>query len=236
MLVAQDITKKFGTCTALNKVSFKVKNGEIVALLGKNGAGKSTLLRIISGFIAADSGKITLDDITLKDSRVGFLSSIGYVPESSSLYPEIKAYDYLKFIADIRGIYSAQVKRKIAEVCEIFGLNEILGQRCETLSKGYKKRLEMAGALLANPKVLLLDEPTEGLDPTQKVSLHNILKKLAKSHIVIISTHLLDDVEAVAERILLLDKGVLINDISVTEFRKISKNNLADSFKIITKG
>lgn len=236
MLVAQDITKKFGTCTALNKVSFNLKNGEIVALLGKNGAGKSTLLRIISGFIAADSGKVALDDITLSDNRVGFLNSIGYVPENSSLYPEIKVYDYLKFIADVRGILPARIKHKIVEVCEMFDLTEVLGQKCESLSKGYKKRVEIAGALLAAPKVLLLDEPTEGLDPAQKLSLHKILKKLTKSHIVIISTHLLDDVDAMAERILLLDKGVLIKDISVAEFKKISKSNLTDSFKIITKG
>ena len=236
MLIAQDVTKKFGKCTALKEVSFKIKNGEIVALLGKNGAGKSTILRIISGFIAADNGKVMLDDEVLKHNRVGFLNSIGYVPENSSLYPEMKAYDYLKFIADVRGIFPVHVKQRITEVCEMFGLSEILGQKCETLSKGYKKRLEIAGALLANPKVLLLDEPTEGLDPTQKASLHIILKKLTKSHIVIISTHLLDDVEAMAERILLLDKGVLINDISVAEFKKISKNNLADSFRKVTKG
>lgn len=235
MLVAQNITKKFGTRIALNNVSFKVKNGEIVALLGKNGAGKSTLLKIISGFIGSDEGKTTIDDVTL-NNRVEYLNSIGYVSEISSLYSEMKAYDYLKFIADVRGIFPTRVKQKIIEVCDIFELREVLDQKCETLSKGYKKRLEIAGALLANPKVLLLDEPTEGLDPTQKTALHDILKKIAKNHIVIISTHLLDDVDASAERILLLDNGVLLKDATVAEFKKISKNSLKDSFKIATKG
>lgn len=236
MLIAQDITKKFEHITALKKVSFKLKNGEIVALLGKNGAGKSTLLRVISGYITADSGNITLYERNLKENRIDYLDLIGYVPENSALYPEMKAFEYLKFIAEIRGIFPSQIKHKITEISDLLDLTEVLNQKCENLSKGYKKRLEIAGALLANPRILLLDEPTEGLDPMQKTSLHKILKKLVKNHIILISTHLLEDVEAMADRILLLNDGMLARDIGISEFKKISKTNLTDSFEIITKG
>lgn len=236
MLIVQDVTKKFGENTALNKVSFKIKNGEIVALLGKNGAGKSTLLRIMSGFTDADSGKVLFDDKDVVKNRIAFAEAVGYVPENIVLYSDMSVFEYLEFIAKMRNVMTTQINRKILEISETLALNDVLLQKCETLSKGYKKRVEIAGALLAKPPVLLLDEPTEGLDPAQKHSLYQVLKKIAKNHLMIISTHLMEDVEAAADRILLLNKGNLIGDMKLDEFKKISKTNLFDSFRIATKG
>ena len=236
MLTAQKICKKFGNITALNNVSFKLKTGEITALLGKNGAGKSTLLKILSSYTDTDSGNIYLDDLNASKKHVEYLNHIGYVPENTAIYAEISVFDFLQFTAESRGIFSAQINRKITETSENLGLTEVLAQKCDTLSKGYKKRVAIAAALLANPTVLLLDEPTEGLDPLQKQTLYNMLKKLAKNHIVLISTHLMEDVEAIADRILLLDEGILRSDTSLTEFKKTSKAGLTEAFKIATKG
>lgn len=236
MLFVQNITKKFGNNIALNSVSFKAKNGEIVALLGKNGAGKSTLLRIISGFIEADSGSVSFDDKDVVKNRNEFLEQLAYVPENSSLYPDMKVFEYLEFVANLRCNFAIQINRKISEVCSILNLQNVLLQKCETLSKGYKKRVQIAAALLSNSSILLFDEPTEGLDPSQKQSLHRILKKLSKNHHVIISTHLMEDVEAVADKIVLIDKGILLCDQSLNEFKRISRTNLIDSFNLATKG
>ena len=236
MLTVENVSKKFGSLEVLKNVSFKVKSGEIVALLGKNGAGKSTLLKIISGYIDSDLGKVCLDNCNIQNERIKFLENLAYVPENSSLYPDMSVYDFLEFTANIRCRLENQVVRKIKEICTAIGLNEVLFQKCETLSKGYKKRVAIAAALLDNSTLILLDEPTEGLDPSQKNELHKSLKKMAKNHQIIISTHLMEDVEAVADRIVLIDKGSVLCDLSLSEFRKISKSSLADAFNALIKG
>ena len=236
MLAAQNICKKFGDISALEDVSFKLKTGEITALLGKNGAGKSTLLKILSGYADADSGVIFIDNLKIDKKPVEYLSLIGYVPENGALYAEMTVFDFLQFTAQIRGAFPTQINRKITETSEELELTKVLTQKCDTLSKGYKKRVAIASALLTNPPVLLFDEPTEGLDPLQKQALYRILKKLAKNHIVLISTHLMEDVEAIADRILLLDKGKLLENQTLSEFKKSTKAGLTEAFKIATKG
>lgn len=236
MLEVQNICKKFGDISALSGVSFKIKTGEIAALLGKNGAGKSTLLKIISAYIDADSGNTSFNDADAIKNRLEYLALIGYVPENTALYGEMTVFDLLQFTAQMRGIFLAQINRKIIEIADTLGLTKVLMQKCDTLSKGYKKRVAIAAALLANPPVLLLDEPTEGLDPLQKQALYNTLKKLAKNHIVLISTHLMEDVEAIADRILLLDSGKLLANSSLFEFKKTAKSSLTEAFRIATKG
>ena len=236
MLIVQNVSKKFGNFVALDKLSFNVKNGEIVALLGKNGAGKSTLLKIISGYMEPDFGDIKFDNITLRQNRIDFLQQLAYVPENSAIYQDMNVFEFLEFSAGARNIYSEQINRKIKEVCQQIDLTDVMLQKCETLSKGYKKRVAIAAALMANSSVLLLDEPTEGLDPVQKRTLHKILKKLSKNHHIIISTHLMEDVEMVADRIVLIDKGHLINNFSLDEFKKMSKTNLMDSFDLAVRG
>lgn len=235
MLKVIDICKAFGEKQALKNVSFTVKKGQIVALLGENGAGKSTLLRILSGFIEADSGAVENDDIQLSANRLDFLNRIGYVQEVSALYGEMNVFEYLQFVADIRRIAPEKQAERIKQVVDLLELKDVVTQKNDTLSKGYKKRTELAAVLLAEPDILLLDEPTEGLDPNQKFAIRKIIKKYAKGHAVILSTHVLEDVEAVADRVLLLHRGELLIDAKLADFKKKAQNDLLESFRQITK-
>ena len=236
MLIVQNITKKFGNFTVLKDISFKIKSGEIVTLLGKNGAGKSTLLKIMSGFIEADSGNVLLDNISLQNNRLKFLENLAYVSENTTMYPDMSVFEFLEFTASIRCNVANQINRRIKETSKLLDIQNVLLQKCGTLSKGYKKRVLIAAALLANSSIIMLDEPTEGLDPSQKRALHNILKKLAKNHHILISTHLMEDVEAISDKIILIDKGTLLHNLSLDEFKRISKTNLIDAFNLATKG
>ena len=235
MLEVKNICKSFGSKKALNNVGFTVKKGQIVALLGENGAGKSTLLRILSGFYAADCGEVILNGLNLDTNRLSVLQQIGYVQEISALYPEMKVYEFLCFVADIRQL---PVEAKISQIKTVIAaleLTDVLNQKNETLSKGYKKRVELAAMLISEPAVLLLDEPTEGLDPNQKHALRQIIRQYAKTHMVIISTHTLEDVEALASRVLLLHKGNLEADSELKTFKKTADNDLLKSFRKITE-
>ncbi len=234
MLNIENIFKSFGKKQALDDVSFKVKKGEIAALLGENGAGKSTLLRILSGFFEPDSGKVMIGDTDLSVNRVKFLQNIGYVQEISALYGDMTVYDFLCFAANLRGLERNKIIDAIKESVDLLQLRDVLSQKNETLSKGFKKRVELAAVLLAKPEILLLDEPTEGLDPNQKAVIRQIIKKYAKQHIVIISTHTLEDVEALANRVLLLHKGRLQFDGDLKTFKKNAKNDLLASFQKAT--
>lgn len=234
MLKIENICKSFGKKQALAEVSFKVKKGEIAALLGENGAGKSTLLRILSGFFEANSGKVVIDETDLSADRVKFLQNVGYVQEISALYGDMSVYDFLCFVANIRGLKHAKIAESVKESVKLLQLHDVLNQKNETLSKGFKKRVELAAVLLAQPQILLLDEPTEGLDPNQKAVIRQIIKKYAKQHIVIISTHTLEDVEALASKVLLLHKGRLQFDGDLKTFKKNTKNDLLASFQKAT--
>lgn len=235
ILDVRNISKKFGNKTALEDVSFTVEQGQIVALLGENGAGKSTLLRLISGYYEANSGQIVLNDETLSNNRLSYLRSLAYVPEISSLYGEMTVTEFLFFMARIRQIGDEMVLKKMRRVMRQLQLQDVMEQKCETLSKGYKKRVELAAALLAEPQILLLDEPTEGLDPNQKQILCDIIKHYALEHTVIISTHTLEDVEALATQILLIHKGRLLVNTDLAHFKQTADNNLLQSFRRATK-
>lgn len=235
MLKVQKISKFFGEKQALKDVDFSVKKGQIAALLGENGAGKSTLLRILSGFIEPNTGTVDIDDVEVSKNRLEFLRQVGYVQEISALYGEMNVFEFLNFVADIRQVSASEKNTRIKEVVNLLELQDVIGQKNETLSKGFKKRVELAAVLLAKPLVLLLDEPTEGLDPNQKFSIRQTIKKYAKDHIIIISTHTLEDVEAVADRVLLLHKGELLADAKLSDFKKKAKNDLLESFRKATK-
>jgi len=234
MLKVQNVSKKFGSIQALKDICFSLKKGEVVALLGENGAGKSTLLRIISGYLPADSGDITLDDISVASHPLEMRKKYGYVQEISSLYGELSVYEFLLFLADLRQVDKLTLNERVKDVVAKLELQQVLTQRIETLSKGFKKRVELAGALLDEPEMLILDEPTEGLDPNQKYSIRSIIKNYAKGHMVLLSTHTMEDVEAVASRVVLIHKGCLKTDKKINEFKKISEDSLLSSFRKIT--
>ena len=191
MLKVTDISKSFGSKQALKNVNFSLKKNEIAALLGENGAGKSTLLRILSGYLQADSGSVQFDDNDISTQRIPYLQNIGYVQEISALYADMNVYEFLQLNADLRQLSAEKSESRIKEVINLLEIKDVLLQKNETLSKGYKKRVELAAVLLAEPAVLLLDEPTEGLDPNQKQSLRQVIKQYSKNHAVIISTHTL---------------------------------------------
>lgn len=235
MLEIKGISKSFGNNEVLRDIDFSIKKGELVALLGENGAGKSTLLKIISGFWEPDTGKVVVDELDVQNNREEFLGKIGYVKEITSLYDEMLTVEFLRFAADVRTLSKNIKDDKIREVVKLLGLEEVLFYRCGVLSKGFKKRLELASVLLGSPEVLLLDEPSEGLDPNQKLVLRKIISQYAKKHVVIISTHTLEDVELLADRVLLLHKGVLEADKPLSEFKKLAKNSLLASFCKMTK-
>ena len=219
---------KRGKNEALKNVSFSVKSGEIVALLGQNGAGKSTLLKILVGYLLPDSGEITIFGKKYADSREQILSHIGYVPENSLLYPEMSVYDFLKLSADLKQLTKEDFIENAKELIEKLDLKQVITQKNSTLSKGYRKRVEIAAALLNKPDILILDEPTEGLDPNQKEIVRNFLKEYSKRNTVIISTHILEEVKIMANRIIMLSNGIKSADLSKAQFNTLS---LEDLFK-----
>lgn len=235
MLKVTDISKSFGSKQALKNVNFSLKKNEIAALLGENGAGKSTLLRILSGYLQADSGSVQFDDNDISTQRIPYLQNIGYVQEISALYADMNVYEFLQLNADLRQLSAEKSESRIKEVIDLLEIKDVLLQKNETLSKGYKKRVELAAVLLAEPAVLLLDEPTEGLDPNQKQSLRQVIKQYSKNHAVIISTHTLEDVDALAAKVLLLHKGELQINATLKKFKQTAKNDLLASFRQITK-
>ena len=234
MLTVKNLCKKFGSIKAVDEISFDLKKGEIAVLLGENGAGKSTLLRIISGYLEPDAGEVEIHGVNLRQDRMSSLRQIGYVQEVSSLYAEMTVAEFLEFVANIREINSLDIAEKVKNVINILELNDVVVQNLETLSKGFKKRVELAAVLVAEPEVVLLDEPTEGLDPLQKETIRKIIKKYAKKHTILISTHALEDAEALNDRVLLMRKGKMLANESFSEFKKAAKNDLLASFKKIT--
>lgn len=234
-LIVRNVDKKFADITALSDVSFSVEVGGVVALLGENGAGKSTLLRLIAGFFEPDTGEILLNGTSVEKDRTAYLQMIGYVPEISALYGEMTVYDFLNLAACIRNLHGNQRKKRLVEMVQLMDLRSVLEQKNETLSKGYKKRVALAAALLAEPQLLLLDEPTEGLDPNQKQILRQIIGAYAKQHLVILSTHTLEEVEILATQILLLHKGKLLADTNLAQFKQTAGDDLLQSFRQATE-
>ncbi len=194
MIVLSSVTKFFGKKLALNKVNLKTKTGEIVGFLGPNGAGKTTTMRIILSYLEPSFGQISVK------------GSIGYLPENNPLYPEMRVAEYLKFIADIKGVDD------FLETVQAVGLQEVIASKIEDLSRGFKQRVGLAAALLGNPDILILDEPTSGLDPLEQDKIKILIKKLAKKKTIIFSTHILSEVEAVANRLIILNKGSIVYD------------------------
>lgn len=235
MIVVKNLSKTFGSIKAVDNVSFCINKGEVVALLGPNGAGKTTLLRLFTGFYNPTQGEVRINGYDVSSQRLKALQKIAYVPENGALYPEMSVYEYLNFIAQVHRLPTQAFVDNLTFLVKQFDLSGVINQKCETLSKGFKRRVAIAGALLHQPEVLILDEPTEGLDPNQKYDIRQFLREYGKEHVVIISTHIMEEVEAFSNRVILLNHGKLVRDTSPDELKRISPyNDLETAFRTIT--
>jgi ABC-2 type transport system ATP-binding protein len=210
-IVVHGVTKFFGKQKALDNVSFEVKTGEIVGFLGPNGAGKSTMMKIITGFIPATTGMVTINNLAVEDENPEIKKLIGYLPENNPLYPEMYIREYLGFVASIYNAGSSK-KRQIDNIIELTGLVSEQKKKIGSLSKGYRQRVGLAQALIHNPSVLILDEATTGLDPNQIIEIRNLIKEAGKEKTVMLSTHIMQEVEAICDRVIIIDNGIIVAD------------------------
>ena len=213
----QGASKVFGTTVAVDRVTFDIKKGEVVGFLGPNGSGKTTTMRLITSFYSPDGGQIFVDGVNVQDDETATRELIGYLPESNPLYEDMLVNEYLSFVADLRGIPKADYERNLERTIDETGINEVYYRPIHELSKGYHQRVGLAQAILHQPEVLILDEPTEGLDPNQRVTIRELIKSLGEERTVLLSTHVMQEVEATCERILLINRGRLVADDTVQE-------------------
>ena len=212
VICVNQVTKNYGRLTALNDVSFTVKKGQVLGLLGQNGAGKSTLLNILSGYLSASSGNVIIHDADMLLHPLEAKAHIGYLPETPPLYIEMTVIEYLRFCCNLKGVVKADQVAHIDELIQLTGLTTVANRLIAHLSRGYRQRVGLAQALCGNPEVLLLDEPTAGFDPAQVVEFRGIIKMLAEKHTILFSSHVLSEVQAICERMLILHQGRLVYD------------------------
>jgi ABC-2 type transport system ATP-binding protein len=212
LIKTHGLIKRFGDITAVNGISLSVKRGEVLGFLGPNGAGKSTTMKMITGFLTPDEGRVSVCGVDMLADPLKAKTSIGYLPEGAPAYGDMTVRSFLKFIAEIRGFDGADRDRKVEGVRERTGLEGVMQQRVETLSKGYKRRVGLAQAILHDPEVLILDEPTDGLDPNQKYHVRSLIDEMAANKAIVVSTHILEEVEAVCTRAVIIDKGRVVAD------------------------
>jgi len=235
MIEVQSLHKKYGSINAVNGVSFEVTRGEILGFLGPNGAGKSTTMKMITGFIRPTSGTVLVDNMDVQENAVSVKERIGYMPENGPVYGEMTVEEFLIFIAEIRGFDDPpQQENRIDRVCDLCRLNSVRHQSIETLSKGFKQRVGFAQAVLHDPPVLVLDEPTDGLDPNQKKEVRKIIKAMAKDKAIILSTHILEEVSALCTRVIIIVKGEVIADESPESL--LQRNKYYNALKIEFEG
>lgn len=212
MIEIEGLTKRFGPVTAVAGLSLKVGMGEVLGFLGPNGAGKSTAMRMITGYLAPDGGSAKVCGHDIETDTTAAQAAIGYLPEGAPAYGDMTARQFLRFIAEVRGFAGLEAKARIAEVVDKTELGPVLEQPIDTLSKGFKRRVGLAQAILHDPPVLIMDEPTDGLDPNQKHSVRKLIRAMAPEKAIIISTHLLEEVEAICTRAVIIDRGAVVAD------------------------
>lgn len=235
MIVVKELCKYYGGIKAVDNINFCIKKGDIVSLLGPNGAGKTTLMRLITGYIEPTSGQIDVNGLNFENNRIKILKSIGYVPENGFLYNDMSVCEFIRYAADIRGMSRKCFSDRLKEVAAQLDLEDVINQKIDSLSKGYKRRVGIAGALIHKPQILILDEPTEGLDPNQKFSIRSYIRNYGQENIVIVSTHIMEEVEALSNRVILLNHGKLVKDTSPKELKTLFPENDIDvAFRKIT--
>lgn len=217
MITLGNVTKSFGPTVAVNDVSFTVDRGEVVGFLGPNGAGKSTTMRLITNFLEPDGGAVLIDGTDVRDDPVGTRRRIGYLPENNPLYPDMLASEYLRFVGELRGIRMNGAGSALDDAVQATGIAEVFYRPIGELSKGYRQRLGLAAAILHRPDFLILDEPTEGLDPNQRQEIRRLIRDVGREHTVILSTHVLPEVEETCRRIVVIHRGRIVADGSTDE-------------------
>ena len=236
MLSLSHITKSFMGRSAVNDISFDIKRGEVVAFLGPNGAGKTTTMRMITGILEPDSGTITCDGHDVWGQRMKAQGLMGYLPEGGPLYGEMTALSYLGFMSETRGIAKAARGDMIELAVKRTSLEDVLQRPIDTLSKGFRRRVALAGAILHDPPILILDEPTDGLDPNQKRAARALIASLSPNRVILISTHVLEEVSAVCSRVLVVAKGVIVADETPAELAgRTPSHRLEDAFQALTE-
>lgn len=223
VLQIEGLTKRFGAFTAVDDVSFSVDHGEVLGFLGPNGAGKTTAMRMITGFLPPTAGSVTVDGFDVGNDPIEVKRRIGYLPEGAPLYEDMTPMELLSFIADVRGISGAAKSEAVARAASRINIEHVIHQSIGTLSKGYKRRVGIAQAILHDPEILILDEPTDGLDPNQKHEVRKLINEMAKDKVIVISTHLLEEVEVVCTRALVIARGKIVADGTPAELEARSK-------------
>ena len=225
MVEIQNLRKEFGPILAVDDVSFTVGQGEVLGFLGPNGAGKSTTMKMITGFLTPTSGTVRISGFDIQDQPLEAKTRIGYLPEGAPAYLDMTPATFLTFVAEMRGFRGAELRNRVSETVEKVNLQSVLKQQIDTLSKGFKRRVGLAQAILHDPEVLVLDEPTDGLDPNQKHEVRTLIKNMAKEKAIILSTHILEEVQAVCTRAMIIAKGKVVTDGTPVELEERSPNH-----------
>ena len=235
MISISHLTRRYGPLAAVDDFSVEIGRGEIVGLLGHNGAGKTTVMKILTGFLEASAGSVSVGGVDVATDRASVQRQIGYLPENAPLYPEMLVQEYLAMIAELRGVPEGSVNDAVAKAALAVGVEEHLVRLIGELSKGYRQRVGMAHVLLHDPDVLIMDEPTTGLDPNQIRHVRENIRKLGETRTILLSTHLLQEVDAVASRILLIDEGRIKFDGTSEELREKGSGSMDEAFHTMTR-
>ena len=231
MIKIEHLVKNYGTACAVDDVSFSVEEGEIVGFLGPNGAGKSTTMNILTGYLSSTSGKASIAGIDILKDPIGAKKLIGYLPEQPPLYLDMTVEEYLNFAYELK-CCKLDKREHISKICETVKIKEVYHKVIRTLSKGYRQRVGIAQALIGNPKVIIFDEPTVGLDPKQIIEIRNLIRSLGRSHTVILSTHILQEVQAVCDRIVIINKGKIVANEKTENISRVMANNRRFNIKV----
>jgi len=237
MISIKGLTKDFGTFRAVDDISFDVKKGEVLGFLGPNGAGKSTTMKMLTGYLPVSGGTASVCGFNLENNPLEVKTRIGYLPEGAPLYGDMTTINFLNFIAEIRGLSGSSQSEKVEAAIGKLQLKSVMNQPIDTLSKGFKRRVGFAQAILHDPEVLILDEPTDGLDPNQKHQVRQLISEMARDKAIVISTHILEEVEAVCTRAVIIASGKVVFDGTPAKLKKRSKvGSLDDVFRKLTQG
>jgi ABC-2 type transport system ATP-binding protein len=228
MIQVKNLTKYYGNLCAVDQINLDIQQREILGLLGPNGAGKTTTLRMLTGFLQPTAGSIHVKDYSIDEYPLEIKKILGYLPESAPLYHDMLVFDYLNYVADIRGIEKDRKLKRIRKLADLCGINEVMHQPIDVLSKGYKQRVGLAHAMMNDPEILILDEPTSGLDPNQIVEIREIIKQIGKEKTIILSTHILSEAEATCDRVVIINRGKIVADGSMESLKEsaVDKKNI----------